>query len=535
MTGTLSKAEHKKGTLGSLASGVLGGTLSLTVSTVIVKLLGVIYKIPLARLLGDEGMGYFNSAYTVYAFFYLLCTAGVPKAVMILVSEAKARGSGINERSILRLAMGTFFALGAVITGAFMFLSEPLAELIGNKSSTATMIAIAPSIIFISLAGVVRGYLSANLKLTGIAISQILEGVGKLVFGLIFASFGVRRGLPLSAVSALTILGVTIGAIFGLLYLFFASRDLEISKISKQKLTKTDKKYIKKRIFAISVPITVSAAVMSITNIIDLGLIMRRLIEQGYTELEAASLYGNYTTLAVPMFNLVISLVSPISIAFLPLLTRASALGDKPGFSNTYKSTVTFTAFVSAPLMIGIMTYAREILTLLFGESGVDTGATLLCLLAPALFFATMLLAVNSALEARGAVKAPVISMAVGSIVKIIVSYFLLGDEAFGISGAPIGTVASYAVALTVSLIMAHKRGIANTRILSTYLPPLVNSLVAIIGSRIVFDTLMKNLHPTLSLGIAIALSVIIYLFLTLFLGVFRKSNIRGLCESGKI
>ena len=83
-------------TNGGMLSGLIGGTLSLTASAVIVKLIGLFYKIPIASFLGDEGMGYFNSAYTVYAFFYLLCTAGVPKAVMILISEAKARGRSVD-------------------------------------------------------------------------------------------------------------------------------------------------------------------------------------------------------------------------------------------------------------------------------------------------------------------------------------------------------------------------------------------------------------------------------------------------------
>ena len=106
----------------NLPKGLVGGTLSLGMSTIIVKVLGLIYKIPLSSILGDEGMGYFNSAYTVYAFFYLLCTAGVPKAVMILVSEANARGKGTDERSILKISSIMFLILGVVITTVFKLL-----------------------------------------------------------------------------------------------------------------------------------------------------------------------------------------------------------------------------------------------------------------------------------------------------------------------------------------------------------------------------------------------------------------------------
>ena len=185
-----------------LPSNILGGTFSLTLSTIIVKLLGLIYKIPLSSILGDEGMGYFNSAYTVYAFFYLLCTAGVPKAVMIMVSEAKARGKECDEERVVKIAFAMFLLLGIFVTILFICFSDYLSSLIGNSKSAATMIAIAPSIIFISLSGVIRGYLSAHTRLLDVAVSQIIEGVGKLIFGLAFADLGRRLLLPLEIISA---------------------------------------------------------------------------------------------------------------------------------------------------------------------------------------------------------------------------------------------------------------------------------------------------------------------------------------------
>ena len=307
------------------AYGVISGAFSLTLSTVIVKLLGVVYKIPLAHMLGEEGMGYFNSAYTVYTFFYLLCTAGVPKAVMILVSEAKTSNKNIDEKRIITVAFTAFLILGTAITACFIVFSAPLAKLIGNSKSAFTMVAIAPSIIFISIAGVIRGYLSAEMKFSSIAVSQIVEGVGKLVLGLVFAVMATEASLALPIISALTILGVTFGALLGLIYLLIVSKFKIIREKARQNNYKPERHSILKRIFSISVPITLSAAVMSITNIIDLMLIMRRLTDLGYTEIDATALYGNYTTLAVPMFNLAVTVITPISVAYLPVFTRAIA------------------------------------------------------------------------------------------------------------------------------------------------------------------------------------------------------------------
>ena len=171
------RTDNTKGK-GNALSGLIGGTLSLTISAIIVKFIGLIYKIPIASLLGDEGMGYFNSAYTVYALFYLFCTAGVPKAIMILISEAKTRGRVAEESKIMRVAIALFLSIGILLTLILIVFSVPIARLIGNNKSYFAMIGIAPSILLVAVGGVIRGYLSANTRLLDIGVSQIIEGVG---------------------------------------------------------------------------------------------------------------------------------------------------------------------------------------------------------------------------------------------------------------------------------------------------------------------------------------------------------------------
>lgn len=524
----------KKRVGGELLSGLLGGTLSLTVSSLVVKLLGLIYKIPLASILGDEGMGYFNSAYTVYAFFYLLCTAGVPKAVMILVSEAKAAGRADIERKIVRIASILFLSLGAILTAIFIIFSAPLAVVIGNSRSAYTMLAIAPSIIFISLAGVIRGYLSANMLLLDVAVSQVIEGAGKLAIGLLFAMVGKGMNMPLEIISAMTILGVTLGAGLGLLYLFICSKIKIKNEKTGQKENKQANREIIKRILFISVPITVSAAIMSMTNIIDLGLIMRSLTEVGYAESEASALYGNYTTLAVPMFNLAVSIITPVSVAYLPLLTRCAASGDTEGLIRAERSSLDFTAILSAPMTVGMVVFAKEILGLLFPGSEVRLGASLLVLIAPAIPFSSLLLVTNTALEAQGRVNAPLVSMIFGSIAKVIVSLVLITKTDLGILGAPIGTFATYTISLLISLIIYGKRFKRSLPIIKTYLPPYLVAIAAIMLARAVYDWLYFVIDGRALILISIALAALIYLGLLTFFGILSWKKIGELAKYTK-
>ncbi len=503
-------------------SKIISGTLSLTISTVIVKILGLIYKIPLANILGDEGMGYFNSAYTVYTFFFLLCTAGVPKAVMILVSEAKALQNPKSEERIIKTASSAFLVLGIIITVLFILLAVPLSKLIGSSKSAATMIAIAPSIIFISLAGVIRGYLSAELLLLEIAVSQIIEGVGKLVFGLIFAMIGIRLNMSLPIISAFTILGVTLGALVGLVYLLIISKNLKQKEISGQNIYFDSKTKIIKRIFSISLPITLSAAVMSITGMIDLALIMRGLSTIGYTESEAGAFYGNYTTLAVPMFNLAIALITPISIAFIPTFTKAHRQKDESLLDESLRTALRISSMLAAPMMFGLIFFGKEILSMLFGNSGIETGTTLVCLIAPAILFSSMLIIINSLLEACGNVRTPLISMSLGAIAKIIVSYLLLKNPDVGISGAPIGTVICYAVSLTCSALIYTRIFKKCLPIVSSCFAPYIIAGISIYSVRIIFDRLSVYVKGNMLLIFSIALCALIYIALSLLFGVIK-------------
>lgn len=519
----MEKTKEKENAL----NGIIGGTLSLTISAIIVKFIGLIYKIPIASLLGDEGMGYFNSAYTVYAFFYLFCTAGVPKAIMILVSEAKTRGRGAEENKILRVALTLFLSIGSILTVILILFSRPIASLIGNNNSYFAMIGIAPSILLVSVGGVIRGYLSANTRLLDIGVSQIVEGVGKLGIGLVFAIVGKRIGLPLETLAALTILGVTFGSFFGLIYLLICSK----IKIKRYKTGQTSfvssNRQIIKRILNISIPITLSAAIMSMTNLIDLGLIMRSLVKIGYSEASANALYGNYTTLAVPMFNLALSVISPISIAFLPVFTRYSVSSDRNRLMGAEKSAIELTSLICAPMMVGLIMYAKEILDMLFGASDTRTGAVLLSLISPAIFFSSLLLILNTLLEAFGRVNAPLFSMSIGSLVKVITSYLLITKTQLGILGAPIGTVLSYATALVVSMVIYSRTFGRHIPIFESSILPYINAVLSVLVSRIVYQKLVLHIsNLSLCLMLSILLAALIYIGISAFLGILGPKKI---------
>lgn len=512
-------------------SSMLSGTVSMSISAVIVKIIGVVYKIPLAAILGDAGMGYFNSAYTVYGLFYILCSAGVPKAVTILISRAKAEGREFEESRIVRVATKAYFALGVILTVLLIVIAKPMSTLIGNSESFATIVAVAPSIVFISIAGVIRGALGARLQFGTIATSQIIEGVGKLALGLVFANVAARRGAPLPIISCMTILGVTFGSAFGLLYMIICYKSNKFRVKSKQKLQKSTCTALE--IFKISLPVTLSAAVMGITNLIDLGVVMRRLSEAGYSVLEANSLYGNYTTAAVPVFNLVLAVITPISVAFLPFISKAHSSKNLLAVKTVSKNAILLSNFLAIPSALGMTLFSSEFMLLVFKDMNGSVGAALITALMPAVLFMSPLLIINTMLEACGAVRCPMISMLVGGVVKLVLSHALVGDE-LGILGAPISTIVSYFVSLLVSVIMLKIKCGYIVLDAFAFIVPLMNSIITLIPIKILSAKLIPAFGDAPGFIFAVVLSVVFYMIFSVLTGVISSKRMQEIATYTK-
>lgn len=517
-----------------ISTGFISGAVSLAASVFIVKIIGFIYKLPLSYILGDEGMGYFNSAYTVFSFFYLLCSGGIPRAVSIMVTELNVKGKQRERRVLLRSALKLFLLIGTMLCFLLILFSRVISVAIGSPRSYFAMICIAPSLIMVSASGVLRGYFNGVCLLVPISVSQVLEGVIKFVFGLCFALLGVRLKLDIEIIAGLTILGVTLASFVCALYLIIKVNSKEKGENTEQKyITSAVSSYLK-RILIIAAPLTLSSAIMGISNIIDLGIIMKRLISIGYSDTEAAALYGNYTTLVLPMLNLVTAMITPITVAALPMLTRAHCLEKKDELCHQSKFLIDITAFISMPMGIAFLFYSEEILRLLFNDESAFIAAPLLVLLAPSMIFIPLITMVNTTLEATGHTKAPLISMSCGALAKFILSYTLMGNSNFGISGAPLGTTVSYGISLLISItLMLKYTGIKPVAFASLY-KPFCLSFLSVYSSKMLYNLACSGVFSLFCLIVFGIFAVAEYVLLSSICGTFHIKNLKNLSKSPK-
>ena len=493
------------------------GAFSLLLSVIFVKLIGFIYKVPLSHILGDEGMGYFNSAYTIFAFFYMLCSGGVPRAVSILITEYSVKGREKDIEYLLRASVLFFGGIGAFFALLFLLFPGTISSMIGNGDAANSLMVIAPSLIFVSISGVFRGYLSGKGSFVSIAISEVLDAALKFIVGLLFAIIAKTHSLSAATISAYTIFGVTIGSFVSSIFLFIS---VNIQK-ARHKPRQNDRatvslKDVLSAVIRISLPITTSSAVMGISNIIDLGSIMKRLINGGMSIENAVAVYGNFTTLAVPMFNLATALISPLSTSALPAFAALSIKNERARLGEELSKCLCNASLLCSPLAFAYLLFPKEILMLLFNDASARYAAPLLSILSYGVLIVPALTVINTFLEATGHQKLTLLSMSICAAIKLSVGVILL--ERYGIYGAPLGTVISYLCALVISLTLAIIKERISLAVFHSYFLFAFFAFSAVLISRSIYLHFGKGIYsPSLFLSSVFVAAIIYFILLVLF------------------
>lgn len=253
-----------------------GGAAILAVGILVVKLIGMFYKIPLVNIIGEQGTADFNNAYNIYAVLLTISTAGLPVAVSKLVSEANALGRRNQVRRIFRLSLSLFLTLGVASFLVMYFKADWLAGLMNDSKAAAGIQVLAPAVICVGCLAAFRGYTQGHSNMTPTSVSQIIEALCKLVVGLGLAYWLVQAGQPAHIAAAGAITGVTVGTIVALAYMVlnftFRQRDPRLSSDTPDGAAS-----ILRDVLRIAIPITLSSSMVGIVTVIDSSLVQGQL------------------------------------------------------------------------------------------------------------------------------------------------------------------------------------------------------------------------------------------------------------------
>lgn len=523
---------------GRRGARLFSGAVVLAMAGIFVKVLGMIYKIPLTNLLGDEGMGYFNAAYTIYTLFFVLATSGMPVALSLLISESLARGEEKRAGQIYRAASRLFLLVGIGGTLLMALPARRFAALLGNEEAAAGILAVSPTLAFITVTSALRGYFQGHGNMVPTAVSQVIEAAGKLFFGMALALAAISR-YPLSTTSAYAIFGLTLATFFAMLYLLIAKRRFDRNEYKNASFAGEDKKEEKKgrilvSIVKIALPVTISASAMTLASSLDLFLVMRTLQDSGYSAAEANAAWGNYSSLAVPLFNMPTVLILPIAYAVSPYVRAALASQNFRTAKNVTRRALSFAALLALPAALGLSVLSEPILSLIYTDkTSVATAAPLLAILALAVFSLALLSVTSALLQAYGKLWFPIAAIGVGVLVKLAVSRIVM--LSVGMPGAPIGTFACYGVVAALDLAyLSHVTGGLSLLpiLLRSFAASLPTALLAAAGYRL-FRFAGISERPAVLLAVLAA--VLLFLLMVRLLGCFTREDAEAFGVSEKM
>ena len=507
-------------------NGFLSGVFVLTLSAVIVKIIGLIYKIPMLRLLGSEGMGYFNSAYEIYALFCTVSTAGLPVAMSVLISSSRALGDGMTDK-IFKVSLKLFLVLGIVGSAAMLIFAMPISEFLKSYKAVLCIVAISPTVLFICISSAYRGYFQGLEKMLPTAVSQVIEALGKLILGLIFAYIALESGFETQAIAAFAVLGLTVGTAISMLYLILAK---SFAKDADKELVMStgESKGILASLMRIAVPVTLSSATISITKLIDMTTILRRLQSIGFSSSEAFSLYGNYTTLGLPLFSLAPALISSVALPLVPSLSSAVTKGDEKEACSVVEKAVRLTAIISMPISLGLVFFPREILSLLFFGEGeaIAVSTPLLACLGLSVCLSSLITVGNAILQAYSRATIPIVSMGIGAAVKIVLAYFLIGIPQINIMGAPISTFFCDMVINAINFYYIGKESKNRISVVGRFAKTYISAFAAVGTAKLFFILLQEHVGERVLTLASIGLAALIYVAVSFLSGAIKKEDL---------
>ncbi len=516
------------------------GVLVLTITNLLVKVIGLMFKIPMNHIVGDEGMGYYNSAYTFYTYLYMVSTAGLPTAISIMISDSRANRQVKQTKRIFRIAMLLFIVIGIVSTMIMFFGSGLMSTAIGAEPTKYSIMAIAPTLLFICISSALRGYFQGYQQMVPTAISQFLEAACKLGIGVAFAIYAINQGYDIYIVAAYATVGLTSGALIGMLVmvvakLFFKEKQYDAQFIGD--LGENDEispvGSLLKKLIIIALPITISASVMSLTNLIDAAIVQRLLQITGLSQVAATELYGNYTSLAVPMFNLPPVLIYPISYSIVPLLAAARKQGDAEKCKVVSESSMKVAMIVGIPCGLGLAALSEPILSLFYKSSSVELASPLLALLAPSTAFICILSVSNAILQSAGFERKPLISMLAGALVKIVTNFFLI--QSIGMKGTPISTFLCYLTVTILNLYFIKKHVGVMPKLSDLFGKPLLAGAACAAVAFFSYSFIQGFISSKIAVFFAIILAGITYMVLLFLVRGISGDEIKLLPKGEKI
>lgn len=510
--------------------GFMLGVLSLMLSQALIKLLGLISKIFLTNKegFGDIGNGIYGSGYQIYAMLLTISSIGVPNAISKLISEKIALEDYKGAHRIFKIALITFGLIGFAGTMILFLGASVIANAIEVPEATISLQVLSPSITFVTVASVVRGYFNGLDKVSVTAKAQALEQLFKTTITIAAVEvIGIGTGLNTTLMAAGANLATTLSVLLSFIYILFYYRSFKkliVQKI-KQGLNYHPEriKKIVKRILLVSIPITLSAIMSTLSKIVDIVTVvkgLKKFLPDSVAKAQYGILSGKVDTLA----TLPLSFNIAFATALVPSVSSLMTKNDTRTASKRISFSLLTTMIIGLPCTFGMMVFAQPIINLLFPNA--TDGGFLLQIFSLTIIFAVLMQTTNGALQGLGKIMVPAVTSFIGVALKLIFNLILVPNPKFGVNGAAIASVINNFFAFFLSFIILRKTIKLELNFKKFILKPVIATLAMCICSYYLYTILLGIISARIATIIALLFAVIIYVIMVVILKTFTQEEI---------
>lgn len=548
-------------------------TIILFLSMTITKIVGALFKIPLANLLGGTGMGYFSSAYGLYSPIFALTAAGIPTVMMRTTARYVAVGKSCYAAAVRKYALIIFTLIGFIGSCAVVLFSKSFARYIAcSPQSTTALICISPAVTFCCAASVIRGYREGLSDVIPGSAASVAEAVSRAVFGLAlsysviyYARYRFQNGLQVFGITASTeqqayeaalpyaaagaILAVSISELFGLISLVLSEKHI---RKSKGNVSLPPRKTINagKIVFELlkeAAPIAASALVMNFVSFVDLITVTRAISESitsntDYYSIKFASvlqscggleglpnfMYGSYTGIAMSLFMLIPSFAGMTERTAAPEIAAAYERRDIGKLTKKITMLFRSCALIACPACFGAAALAKPILELLYKTRIAEVSVCLnsFYILCSGGLFMVLSSAMFGIFQAIGKPHIPLIMMSGSVLIKFLLNPILISVPCLNISGAPLASVIGYFFMTVCGSIYLNKVIPQKISLLSSVIKPMIFGALCAIVAYLTYNLLCNNINGMLSVLFSTLTGVFVYGILLILNVVFGASGI---------
>lgn len=564
------------------------GAMIMTVSMVVVKLLGMFYKVFLTRMYGafgenlsGIGSGLLQNAYELYNPLFALATAGFPIAVSRLIAENIAQKRYKDVAMIHKTSKRFFVIMGSVCFLLMVAISFVWIQIVRQPLSIYAMMTLAPSIFIGCLVSTYRGYYEGQRNMLPTAISEVLEAVGKVFIGLSLGYLVMRLGMREFALSgtvfgrhfvsdasametllaysvAAAIAGITIGSLFAFLFLrIYYSK--HVFRVSESEMRDSVDARTQNETFRLllktAIPIGLSAIVLNISGSIDTVVVQKVLFHISQTNADGlvAQFPGHIDEMwkmipaqpteatpvtihtflsgcfgmALTVMQLVTTITQVFGTSALPNVTAAYTSGDKKELKQSIETVLKMTMLFTLPAGLALFALPYPIITLLYGvRTETEIAASVLRVMGFSCIVVAVSTPICSMLQGIGKVHLPLILCSIAMAIKILTNYLFVNIVEMNITGAAVGSLVAFTFVCVVGMYLLIRHSKVTPNFISTIIKPLISAAVCAATAYGVYQLAHRFVGNMISMIAAVVAAVVVYVLALMLLKTFTKEEI---------